>query len=160
MFDAARTFSIVLPEGWTHDLEFGRSLIGDQIGLPNLVKFFGGRQIATGFDPNILIISLPVPSGSDIEAVADEVISGFSEGASTATSDSNIERFSVSFLGLDAVKFVYSDVSDPNFPDGFESTGIIIVRNNVMWELQCSGGLELRDELDRCIEALESFRFE
>ena len=156
--DSNGRISIRMPEGWVEDTVFGTQVVEEIAGeFGPSVDFMAGRPIPGGYDPNLLVMSFPLPRGTALKELVDEEIRiMLSEIPGTAL----LDRRSDSVSGVQAE--VVSWITEPNFvfPEGWETFQVILVMNNRQWLIQCASSPNLVAEMSQCKDAMFSSEIE
>ena len=158
--DPAGNFSITIPAEWTIDVDFGKSLFQEFAGFGPALKFFAGRPIPGGYEPNIYVLGSFVPGGTDWDAYMDELIRLETSAFGGVGTESVTREPLGSFFGGNAERVTYVDRPDGLYPQGFETFAVYLLKGNRTWNIYCAAGRELVDAMTRCKEAVMTFRLE
>ncbi len=157
--DADSAFSLLLPEGWVEDTEFGKAVIAEMVGeeWAGYVKFAGGSPAVGGYDPNIFVLSIAVPRGTDLSELVDEEIRQI---RLDSPASELIDREAIFIDGIPAEQVIFRDPPDTLFPKGVELVQIYLLKDRREWVLQCTAGRQLAAEMELCKITLYFFTFQ
>ena len=157
--DPAGNFSITFPDDWQEDLEFGKNLMQDYYGSGAAVKFYAGKPVPGGYEPNIFILGSFVPAGTDWHTYIDEVIRVETSGPDGIGTE-DVHRESVEFAGVTAEQVSYLDRANELYPQGFEIFAMYLLKGNRSWNIYCGASRNLVEGLDQCKETVLTFKLE
>ena len=157
--DAESEFSLLLPEGWVEDTEFGKAVMAESAGeeWAGFVKFAGGSPTVGGYEPNIFVFSIAVPRGTDLKELVDEEIRQITLGDPATKL---VDRESISIDSIPAEQVIFRDPPDIGFPQGIELVQIYLLKDRREWLLQCTAGRQLAAEMELCKDTLYFITFQ
>ncbi|MGC9313890.1 MAG: trypsin-like peptidase domain-containing protein, partial [Sediminispirochaetaceae bacterium] len=132
------------PEGWIEDTEFFRMTAQYQN-----ILFGGGQPIVGGYNPNIIVLSNPVPANTTLDAIADEV-----SGELTGHGIASVDREYTTFMEKEALELTI------RMEMGGRLINIIqlyILVDREFWLLQAAGFVDTGD-MKTALSVLQSFR--
>ncbi len=141
---AWNTFFTEKPEGWIEDTEFFRMTAQYQN-----ILFGGGKPIVGGYNPNIIVLSNPVPANTTLDAIADEV-----SGELTGHGIASVDREYTTFMGKEALELTIK------MEIGGRLINIIqlyILVDREFWLLQAAGFVDTGD-MKTALSVLQTFR--
>lgn len=132
------------PEGWNEDTEFFR-----MTAQYRNILFGGGKPIVGGYNPNIIVLSNPVPANTTLDAIADEVA-----GELTGHGIASVDREYTTFMEKEALELTI------NMEMAGQQINIIqlyVLVDREFWLLQAAGFVDTGD-MKTAVSVLQSFR--
>ena len=137
-----------LPQGWTADTEFFRNAMGSQVPL----QFGGGLPTGYGYDPNVVVMSLPVPRNSKPELLVDQLID---EMRSQSAYLQVVSREDVTVRNIpgECIEMIID-----NKPMTMRITQFLLLDENRMWILQVAASVA-HEDYEVALDVIQSFQF-
>lgn len=140
------------PEGWSEDTRFGKELLSDNSPLfvSNII-FFGGSPITGGYNPNLMVMRLPVPMETELHTLVDQELNQLKLAYPGIRV---VDRQTTSQDGIPAE--LVATVHDDNSLQFFY---LILLQDNREWFVQCTLFMGVRGQAQVCREVLDGFGF-
>ncbi|MDY7029676.1 MAG: serine protease, partial [Spirochaetota bacterium] len=132
------------PEGWIEDTEFFRMTAQYQD-----ILFGGGKPIVGGYNPNIIVLSNPVPANTTLDAIADEAA-----GELTGHGIAVVSREYTTFLEKEALVL---KMEMEMAAQRISITQMYMIFDRKFWILQVTG-LEGSSDMKTAVSVLQTFR--
>jgi len=141
---AWNTFFTEKPEGWIEDTEFFRMTAQYQD-----ILFGGGKPIVGGYNPNIIVLSKPVPTNTTLDSIAEEVA-----GELTGYGIAIVSREYTTFLEKEALVLKMEMEMAAQI---ISITQMYLLVDREFWMLQVTG-FEGTGDMKTAVSVLQSFR--
>lgn len=132
------------PEGWIEDTDFFRMTAQYQD-----ILFGGGKPIVGGYNPNIIVLSKPVPTNTTLDSIAEEVT-----GELTGHGIAIVSREYTTFQGREALVLKMEMEMTAQL---ISITQMYLLVDREFWMLQVTG-FEGTGDMKTVISVLQSFR--